>query len=228
MRKLLTGLLRHPLLPTFLALLAWLLIAAGYWGPWVWARPAGLRILGLDLAEYVKFVAEVRSGQIRLTRELFYLPLVTLSLSLSLLAHRPELRLPPALRWLLNLLAIPAALALLPPAWTPPLLLTPEFSKQTIAIGLCLAAAVASYPLLRHLPGWLATGLLVVVAAPAAVLPIAYFAALRPALDAIYGHAVPVGRGPWQTVLGLLLLVIAATLAQRNRPQPDGRRSSSQ
>ncbi len=141
--------LRSPHFATVLLLLGWLLVAAGYWGPWVPAAAAGLRVLGLDLAEYVKFVAEVRSGQIALTREVFYLPLVALSVSLSLLAHRSELRLPRWARWMLNLLAAPAALAMLPPAWTPSLLTTPEFVKQTAAMAICLLLALLSYPLLR-------------------------------------------------------------------------------
>ena len=54
----------RPYLPTILLLAGWLLAALGYWGAWVWAEPVGLRVPGIDLAEYVKFVAEVRSGQI--------------------------------------------------------------------------------------------------------------------------------------------------------------------
>ena len=96
MRERLTRGLRSRELLTSVLLLSWLLLALSVWGPWVEAKPAGLRILGLDLAEYVKFVAEVRTGQIRLVREVFYLPLVTLSLSLSLFVHRQELRLPGA------------------------------------------------------------------------------------------------------------------------------------
>lgn len=194
-----------------------LLIAAGYWGPWVWASPAGLRVLGLDLAEYVKFIAQVRSGQIPLLREVFYLPLLTLSLSLSLLAHRREYRLPALLRWLLNLLAIPVALAMLPPAWTPPLLTTPEFVKQTVAIGVCLAAAVLSYPLLRRLPAWLTAMALILLALPAMLFPTSSFMRLRPALDAIYGHPIVVGRGPWEMALGLALVVLSFLLAIQHR-----------
>lgn len=202
-----------------LILLGWLLAAAGYWGPWIPATPAGLRVLGLDLAEYVKFIAEVRSGQIALTREYFYLPLVALSLSLSLLAHRRELRLPLWARWTLNLLAIPAALSMLPPAWTPPLLQTPEFIKQTVAMAACLALALLSYPLLRRLPAWAATAAVIALAILATLPPLAAFASLSPALDAIYHRSLPPGRGLWQMPLGFLLLAIGTGLALlRRRP----------
>lgn len=207
--------MRNPLLPTALLLSGWLLIALGYWGPWVWAEPAGLRVLGLDLAEYVKFIAEVRSGQIVLTREVFYLPLLALSLTLSSLAHRPEFRLLRPIRWLLNLLAIPAALAMLPPAWTPRLLTTPEFAKQTAAIIACLAAAFLSYPLLRRLPAPIAAFLVLLLALPAMTLPVAAFTQLRPALDAIYGQPIIVGRGPWLTSLGLSLVSLASLTGLR-------------
>ncbi len=205
-------LLHSPFLPAGLALLGWLLIALGYWGPWVPAGAAGLRVLGIDFAEYVKFVAEVRSGQIRLTREVFYLPVVALSLSLSLLAHRPELRFPRWLRWLLNLLAVPAALAMLPPAWTPPLLTTPEFVKQTAAIAVCAGMAALSYPLLRRLPMSLAAGATLGLALLAVVPPLLTFARLSPALDAIYARALPPGRGLWQMPLGFALLTASALL----------------
>lgn len=219
MRDIVARTLRSPALATGLILTGWLLMAAGYWGPWVPAQAAGLRVLGLDLAEYVKFVAEVRSGQIVLTREVFYLPLVALTLSLSLLAHRSELRLPALARWILNLLAIPAALAMLPPAWTPALLTTPEFVKQTAAIVTCLGLAVLSYPLLRRLPGRLAMASVVVLALLAVFPPLLSFARLAPALDAIYGHALPPGRGSWQMTLGAALLAVGSLLAQRRAEQ---------
>ncbi len=222
-----TQALHSPVVATLLVLLGWLLIVVGYWGPWVPAQPAGLRVLGLDLAEYVKFVAEVRSGQIRLTREVFYLPLVTLSLSLSLLAHRPELRLPGAARAILNLLAVPAALALLPPAWTPALLTTPEFVKQTAAIALCLAAAALSYPLLRRLPARLSAAATALLALLAVAPPLLAFARLSPALDAIYGQALPVGRGVWQMALGFALLAAGSLLAARPAAPYTGSKASA-
>ncbi len=217
----LASLLRNSLIATGLTLAGLVLVVAGYWGPWVWAEPAGLRVLGLDLAEYVKFVAEVRSGQVSVLREVFYLPLVALSLSLSLLAHRRELRLPRAVRWLLNLLAIPVALAMLPPAWTPALLLSPEFVKQTIAIGLCVAAAGLSYPLWRRMPGSLVAGMLVMLALLATGPMLASFWRLRGPLDAVYGRPIEVGRGPVEMTLGFAVLCAGYVLALSQAVAPD-------
>lgn len=220
MRDALRQWLRSLWFATLLVLLGWLLITLGYWGPWVPADAAGLRVLGLDMAEYVKFIAEVRSGQITLTREVFYLPLVALSLSLSLLAHRSELRLPGLARWGLNLLAIPAALAMLPPAWTPGLLTTPEFVKQTAAIGVCVMVAVLSYPLLRRLPARLTEGMILLLALVAVVSPLLAFARLSPALNAVYGRQLPLGRGLWQMPLGFVLLASGVLLASWRPSQP--------
>ena len=137
--------------------LRWLLPATigvtlvGYFGPWVDHPVAGLVIMGLDLGEYVKFLTPVRSGQIALWREGFYLPLVVVSLAASLFAFRRELRYPWLVRGLLLATAVVAALNLLPPAWTPQRMLTPEFQQQAVALALCLAAMAFS-PLLALLP----------------------------------------------------------------------------
>lgn len=221
--NLVASLRKSPLIAPALILAGFLLVAAGYWGPWVWAEPAGLRVLGLDLAEYVKFIAEVRSGQVTLVREVFYLPLVALSLSLSLLAHRGDIRLPGVVRWVLNFLAIPVALAMLPPAWTPALLLTPEFTKQTIAMGLCVMSAVLAYPLWRKLPGWLVAAVLIVLALLATGPMVISFMRLRGPLDAIYGGPIEVGRGPVEMILGFGLLCAGYLLALYQREAQGGR-----
>ena len=59
--------------------LAGLIGLIGYYGPWVPHKAAGLVVIGLDLAEYVKFIPEVASGKITFRREIFYLPLFAAS-----------------------------------------------------------------------------------------------------------------------------------------------------
>ncbi len=135
----------------------WLLLAAGlltlvgYFGPWIGNPAAGLVVIGLDMGEYVKFLPSVLDGSVTLWREGFYLPLVTVSLAMSLYAFRPELCYGWPARAILVALSIITALNLLPPAWTPQRLLTPEFRQQTIAIGLLLSATALS-PFLALLP----------------------------------------------------------------------------
>lgn len=204
-------------LPAVLLLAGWTLAALGIWGAWVTAQPAGLRVLGIDLAEYVKFVWEVRSGQLTTTREVFLLPLAALSLSMSLLAHRRELGLPAWLGWTANLLAVPVALSMLPPAWTPALLRTPEFVKQTAAIALCLTCALLAYPLLRRLPLVASAVMSSLLAAASIVLPLISFVRLTPALAAIYGHPVSPSAAPLLLATGFVLTALAPFLALRRR-----------
>ncbi len=211
----------RPYLPTILLMAGWLLAALGYWGAWVWAAPVGLRIPGIDLAEYVKFIAEVHSGQMHLTREVFLLPLIAISLSMSLLAHRRELKLWMPLRWLVNLLAIPAALSMLPPAWTPSLLTTPEFVKQTVAIAICVLAALLSYPLLRRVPLIASAAVVALLALLSIALPLVNLFKLRAPLAVIYGHPAVLGTGPILITIGLLLVAIAPLLLLRHRPVHD-------
>lgn len=196
----------HWLLP--LSVLAAL---AGYLGPWVDHPVAGLAILGLDLGEYVKFLTPVRSGAVSLWREGFYLPLVAVSLTCSLAAFRRELAYPWAVRGLLLAAAVVAALNLLPPAWTPQRMLTPEFQQQALWIALCLAAMFFS-PFLALLPRWIVAALVAALSLAALVLPPWQFFQVLPAIAGLYNHPLAPGWGLFVTGLGLGGLLAAAAL----------------
>jgi hypothetical protein len=183
--------------------LAALLTFLGYVGPWVPHRAAGLVVTGLDLAEYVKFLHPIRSGEIGIWREGFYLPLVAVSLTLSLIAYRADLRYPWPIRIGMLMLAGMAALNLLPPAWSPPLLMTAEFRTQTVALLLCLGMA-ASSPFLALLPRIASGATILLLALLALIWPIANFLRILPALEAIYGHAIIPGWGLWIMALALV------------------------
>jgi hypothetical protein len=184
---------------------------AGYLGPWVDHPVAGLTILGLDLGEYVKFLSPVRSGAVSLWREGFYLPLLAVSLTCSLAAFRRELAYPWAVRALLLAAAVVAALNLLPPAWTPQRMLTPEFQQQTLWIALCLAAMVFS-PFLALLPRWIVAALVAALSLAALVLPLWQFFQVLPAIAELYNHPLAPGWGLFVTGLGLGGLLAAAAL----------------
>lgn len=230
-----------PLLLPLGALVAFL----GYVGPWVDHRVAGLAILGLDLGEYVKFLPAVRAGATSLWREGFYLPLVAISLTLSLCTWRPDLRWPPArrpsvawragyargddstrspaptfgrnsltrslLHWLLLaiqvIVSIVAALNLLPPAWTPQRMMTPEFQQQAAALAFCLIAA-AFGPFLALLPRRLAGALLLLLCLLAAVVPVQQFLRVLSEIAGLYNHPLTPGWGMYMMLLGLLLLAL--------------------
>jgi hypothetical protein len=194
---------------------AMVLTAAGYWGPWVAHKAAALVIPGLDLAEYVKFLPEYRNGQVHVLREGFYLPLLALSLALSLLSWQHAVRWPTGLRAVAWLASISTALAMLPPAWSPAILRLPEFRLQIIAIGVCLAATAAA-PLWRRIRMTWLSCVLTPLSLAAIAVPIGQFWAIRPALDRVYGRPVTIGWGPGVMTAGLVLLIIGV-VAHRHR-----------
>jgi len=182
-----------------------LLTLAGYFGPWVAHRVAGLVVTGLDLGEYVKFLPVVRAGQVSIWRAGFYLPLVTVSLALSLAAFRPQLRYGWFVRGLLLAIASVAALNLLPPAWNEATFQNPEFRQQIGALLLCLAAAALS-PLLALLPGWFSNGLIPLLSAFALWFPLRDFLSVLPAIRELYQQPLQPGWGVYLLGIGLLLL----------------------
>ena len=191
---------------------------AGYFGPWVPHRAAGLVVTGLDLGEYVKFIPQMMAGQIALRREIFYLPLLAGSLTASLLASRRTL--PGWLRVLSILAAISLALAMLPPAWSPGTLLQPEYRLQALAIVGCLAM-VAGTLVTRFLPDRLVLMLTALLAVATAIVPAWGFLQVRPPIEALYGHPLPLGWGFWSGSGGFLLLAfLAAAGALLRRPRP--------
>ncbi len=188
----------------------------GYFSPWIPHKAAGLVITGLDLAEYVKFLPEVMSGQTPLRREAFYVPLAAGSLIATLLASRPKLGI---LRGLLFLAAITLALAQLPPAWSPSALRAPEFRTQTMAILLCLAT-IPLVMLIRYLPDRLILVSVSLLALVAALWPAWSFLQVRPAIAAAYNTPLPLGWGFWTCLVGyagLAFLSLAFALERRSR-----------
>lgn len=68
------------------------LIVVGYFGPWVAHKDAALILSADDLAEFVKFMPIVRSGEAGIIRELFFVPIWIGSLGLGLFAgHQKSL-----------------------------------------------------------------------------------------------------------------------------------------
>jgi hypothetical protein len=198
--------------------LVMLLAFTGYVGPWVNHQTAGLVITGLDLGEYVKFLAPVRSGEVTLWREGFYLPLVAVSLAASLLAYRRELRYRWPVRALLLTLAVVAALNLLPPAWTPHRMLTPEFRQQALALALVLTA-VAFSPFLALLPRRVTAVLVALVGLIAAVIPPRQFFAILPEISQLYNKPQTAGWGMLLCIVSLLALAgFSAWFGWRRQP----------
>ena len=188
--------------------IGWILAAAGYYGPWIAHKTAALTLTGSDMGEFVKFLPGVLDGSLQVMRQLFYLPPVAVALSVSLLAGSRSLNYSRLLRLGAVVLSIVVSVQLLPPAWSPATLMTPEFRLQPIAIGVCWLA-LAGGRLLGRLPIRL-TGLLSsALAGLAAALSIWQSAVVKPAVDGVYGVAPAVGWGCVVCLAGLT--VIACT-----------------
>lgn len=184
-----------------------LLTLVGYFGSWIGNPVAGLVVTGLDMGEYIKFLPSIIDGSIQIWREGFYLPLVAVSLTLSLQVFRVELRYGWAMRALLIAVAIIAALNLLPPAWTPQRMLTAEFRQQFTAIGLLLVA-VAFSPFLALLPQKVAGTIITIMALSAVWIPTRGFLSVLPDISLVYNRPQGAGWGIYVMLSGLILLVI--------------------
>lgn len=181
--------------------LACLIGMIGYYGPWAPHKAGGLVVIGLDLAEYVKFIPEFASGKIAFRREVFYLPLFAASAGASLLASRRVL--PIWSRWLIAFLAVPLALAMLPPAWNPALLLLPEFRLQTAAVACCLML-VPGAMLLRGVPDRPILAVIALLSLTAAIAPAWGFVQVHAAIETLYRQSLPLGWGFWAGAGGFL------------------------
>jgi hypothetical protein len=166
----------------------------------------------------------VRAGTTSLWREAFYLPLVAISLALSLCTWRLELRWrQPLVAWPMIALqvagAIVAALNLLPPAWTPQRMMTQEFQQQSAAIVLCLAA-VAFGPFLALLPRLVAGLMVLLLSAAAALVPTAQFLRVLPEIATLYNHDLVPGWRMYLMLMGLAILMVLGGLLAFARPEP--------
>lgn len=194
----------------FLAIGAVVCLAiGGGFAPWIYRPPAALQLTAPGLAEYVKFLAEVRLGQLAVQRLFFLLPLATAALALPLLAANARLGLPLALNGILRLCALPPALALLSPVWSPGVLLSAEFRQQTIIAGLAIGLAIIA-PVFAALPlKWLLT-LTAILAGAATGLALQQFFLSVPAIAATYAAPISLGWGGYLSIAGAAGLIISA------------------
>jgi hypothetical protein len=194
-------------------LLGGLLLAAygASFAPWVDRPVAALVLTAPDLAEFVKFLPEVRDGSLRVHRLLFLLPLSVTTLGLVLAANARRLAYPRWVRWPALVIAVPLSLTLLPPVWSPAVLLSAEFRLQTVACLLCLGLVAIS--------GWLkritTSPLLVLIGLASLVataLALWQFFVTRQAIARAYASPIVPGWGTWLTVTGCVLLILSSVL----------------
>ncbi len=196
------GVLR--LLVLVLTGLAW---ATAVWGAWIPAQAVALRVSGVDMAEVVKFLPAVRSGQVHIWREGFLLPQVMLSLFLSFHAWQRRWPFPLWLRIVLQVLAAAVALSMLPPAWSPAVLRAAEWRLQVRLILLCLAFAVLS-PALYLIPARLTDALLAMAGIATTLVVVSGLTQVWPEFERVYNMPLSYGAGVWTVGIGSTGLLI--------------------
>jgi hypothetical protein len=192
-------------------LLGALLLAAfgASFAPWIYRPPAALILTAPDLAEFVKFLPEVRDGSLPVHRWLFLFPLFITTFTLPPIASARQLAFPGWVRWFVLALVFPLALTLLPPVWSPGVLLSPEFRLQTVACLICLGLVTFSR-WLTAIP-FLALGLLLIpLLAAAPALAIWQFFIARQAIIRAYAGPIALGWGAWLAVAGTAVAILVA------------------
>jgi hypothetical protein len=195
----------------------WLLAAVGYYGPWIAHKTAALTLSGADMGEFVKFLPGVLDGSLRVTRQLFYLPALAVVVSVAMLVGLRRLRYGWPLQALALMLALPVSLQILPPAWSPASLMTPEFRLQAIALGVSWVL-LAGFWLWARAPAWLGSFLGAALALAAALGCAWQMVEVKPAIDAVHGMPSPLGWGFFLCLAGLVVLCTGGVvLAWRSR-----------
>ena len=200
------------------------LIFVGYLLVWLPQPVAGLSFIGLEMGEWVKFLPEVRSGQIAASRNLFYLPPVILGLMLCLWTTGwPNGR---WRTWAMRLVAIVVAMLAFPAVEA----ILEESIDQwlgRILMILLVAIVAALIPLLDRLLGEqgleVARVIIMLLAVAGLVLPTWAYLTIRPAVSQLFDTAVGIGPGVWLNGVGFLLVSSAAAaqlLKGRGRRQP--------
>ncbi|MGQ9501079.1 MAG: hypothetical protein ACUVSF_12290 [Anaerolineae bacterium] len=199
-------------------------IAGASWAPWVERPAAALVLTAPDLAEFVKFLPEVRSGALEVQRLFFLAPLFLLTLGTPL-AFGPMV--PRSLSWLrvlIRLAVLPLALMLLPPVWSPFVLISDEFRVQTLGCVICLLLALV-WRSHWHVPrlflillslGWVA----------AATLAVWQFMKAQQAIAHAYASPIVPGWGAWATLGGSLLMSVTLWLGWNNESHCEDRRDA--
>ena len=179
------------------------LVAIGFFGPWVAHKTAALTVTGYELSEFAKFFPEVQSGVVPVRRGLFITPLLCAAISLALVIHRSD-------KGLLVRLVATALAVLLPLAALPPFqaISEPQYRLQLMLVGLGVLLALVT-PLIHHVSGAIRGLLLSLLALSGAVPALWQAVLLRPLVAALYGTVVWPGWGLLVCAIGFAMLLIA-------------------
>jgi hypothetical protein len=178
----------------------------GYLTVWLPGPAAGLRFIGVEMGEWLKFFG------VGAQRDIFYLPPITLGLMLALWTMRWQNG-----RWqtwamrglavAVSLLAFPAIADLTGGARHEYLLRVQLIGLVVVVAGLSsLAARWRESTLMVWLP-WL---LMAMVGLIGGVLPVWYYGEIRPYFSQVMGIPLGIGPGVWFNTIGHLLVSLIA------------------
>ena len=191
------------------------LIFVGFLSVWLPNKAAGLAMLGLEIGEWVKFLPEVQAGQTA-NRTLFYLPPLTLALSVLLWSA--------GWRgwqvWLLRALAVAAATLALPSV--PDILDTGNLGEmgERLRVGGVMAVAAIALGVGifgRFATSRLAAPILIMIGLIGAILPTYAYFSIRPIIASYLRYTPSVGYGLWLSLLGHLIIIAAGVLLLRQK-----------
>jgi hypothetical protein len=186
-------------------------ILLGYLLVWLPQPVVGLSFIGLELGEWVKFLPQVRSGEIAADRNLFYIPPVTLGLMMILWTSSwPNRRWQ---TWIMRGLALLVAFLAFPAVEA----IRDEPADQwLLRIGLIGGVMVVALllPLLGQLPertvevtSW---AVICLLAMASLALPTWAYFSYMPAISELFGRNIGFGPGVWLNIAGNLAVVLAA------------------
>lgn len=187
-------------------------ILIAYFLPWLPHQAAGLTFIGLEMGEWVKFLPPVPAGEIAPGRVWFYLPPITLGLTLALLtAGWPNGRWQ---TWAMRGLALAVSWLAFPAVeeiaveWTRVLLI------GLVALAVILSSLAGHWSVdpqssVLRPPSSVLRLLIVAIALAGAALPTWAYLAVRPAVSQVFGETVGIGAGLWLNLAGHLAIVFA-------------------
>lgn len=199
-------LIKFPRLLVFVGLTA---VFAGYFAVWLPGPAAGLRLIGVEMGEWIKFLGVGRS------RDLFYLPPISLALMLVLLTIAWPYGLQQG--WIMRLIAVGVSLLSFPSLEAIRFEPASEWLLRLMLIGLVGLAAIAT-----GLFAWrhrdrlsvekLTWVVILLIALAGAALPSWVYVTVRPTVSQAFGLPLGFGLGVWLNGIGHLFVALGALI----------------
>jgi hypothetical protein len=188
--------------------LGFTMILLGYFLVWLPQPVAGLSFIGLEMGEWVKFIPEVRSGEVFPSRNFFYLPPILLGSMIAIwTAGWPNNR---GQTWLARVLAVAVGFLALPAI--------ESFSEESpgqwlprVAMSgfVIIVVLVATYYSSREtMPATIPWLYFIILGMLGAILPVWTYLAIKPFVEILMGAGVGIGPGIWLNLLGNILLIL--------------------